>query len=75
VPLAEAVRQRAEILTAAVGLINDAAQADEIIRKERADIVLLGREMLRDPYWPFHAARALGRPDAVKLPLPYNYAV
>ena len=76
VPLSEAVRHRAEIPTAAVGIITEAAQADEIIRKERADLVLLGREMLRDPYWPFHAARALGRrSDAVKLPLPYNYAV
>ena len=75
VPLAEAVRQRAEIMTAAVGLITEAAQADEILRKERADIVLLGREMLRDPYWPFHAAVALGRRSELKLPDPYDYAV
>jgi 2,4-dienoyl-CoA reductase-like NADH-dependent reductase (Old Yellow Enzyme family) len=47
------------MLTAAVGLITSPAQADQIIRTEQADLVLLAREMLRDPYWPLHAARAL----------------
>jgi 2,4-dienoyl-CoA reductase-like NADH-dependent reductase (Old Yellow Enzyme family) len=64
VPLSEAVRQGAGILTAAVGLINAAAHADEIIRNGRADMVLLGRAMLRDPYWALHAAKELGqKPD------------
>jgi 2,4-dienoyl-CoA reductase-like NADH-dependent reductase (Old Yellow Enzyme family) len=62
VPLAEAVRHGAEIATAAVGLITSPAQADEAVRNGRADIVLLGREMLRDPYWTVRAARDLGAP-------------
>jgi 2,4-dienoyl-CoA reductase-like NADH-dependent reductase (Old Yellow Enzyme family) len=48
------------MLTAAVGVITSPAQADQIIRNEQADLVLLGREMLRDPYWPLRAACALG---------------
>ena len=59
VPLAEAVRRGAEILTAAVGMITQPMQADEIVRNGRADVVLLAREMLRDPYWALHAQRAL----------------
>jgi len=65
VPISEAVKQGAEILTAAVGLITAPAQADEIIRNGRADLVLLGREMLRDPYWALHAAQALRQTGAV----------
>jgi 2,4-dienoyl-CoA reductase-like NADH-dependent reductase (Old Yellow Enzyme family) len=45
--------------TGAVGLITEARQADEIVRSGQADIVLLAREMLRDPYFPLHAAREL----------------
>jgi 2,4-dienoyl-CoA reductase-like NADH-dependent reductase (Old Yellow Enzyme family) len=62
VPFAEQVRRQAGIATAAVGLITEAAQADEIIREGRADLVLLAREMLRDPYWPLRAAQNLGQP-------------
>ena len=51
----------AGILTGAVGFITDPAQADQIIRNGQADLVLLAREMLRDPYWPMHAAAKLGR--------------
>jgi len=69
VPIAEAVRRGAGIRTAAVGLITTPEQADEIIRNERADLVLLGREMLRDPYWALHAAQALGQP----APVPPQY--
>jgi 2,4-dienoyl-CoA reductase-like NADH-dependent reductase (Old Yellow Enzyme family) len=65
VPISEAVRQGARIQTAAVGLITSPAQADEIIRNGRADLVLLGREMLRDPYWALHAAQALKQPASV----------
>jgi len=61
VPFAEAIRLDAGIATGAVGLITDAEQADAIIGKGRADVVLLAREMLRDPYWPLHAANKLGR--------------
>ncbi len=65
VPFSEAVRKGAGILTAAVGMISSPELADEIIRSERADLVLLGREMLRDPYWPLHAARSLKEPPPV----------
>jgi 2,4-dienoyl-CoA reductase-like NADH-dependent reductase (Old Yellow Enzyme family) len=62
VPFAEQVRHEAGIATAAVGLITEPAQADEIIRSGKADVVLLARELLRDPYWPLHAAQRLGQP-------------
>lgn len=69
VPLSEGIRHGAGIATAAVGLITQSMQADEIIRNGRADLVLLGRESLRDPYWPLHAAKALGQ----KAPVPVQY--
>ncbi len=59
VPLAEAVKQGAGIPTAAVGMIIQPMQADEVIRNHRADIVLLGRELLRNPHWALHAAQVL----------------
>ena len=61
VPFAERIRREVGIPTGAVGFITEAAQADAIIQSGKADIVLLAREMLRDPYWPVHAAAALGR--------------
>lgn len=60
VPAAERIRSEAGIATAAVGLINEAADAEAIIRDGRADLVLLGRAMLRDASWPLHAAAQLG---------------
>jgi 2,4-dienoyl-CoA reductase-like NADH-dependent reductase (Old Yellow Enzyme family) len=60
VPFAERIRYQAEIATGAVGQITAAAQADQIIRNGEADLVLLARELLRDPYWPLHAAAELG---------------
>jgi 2,4-dienoyl-CoA reductase-like NADH-dependent reductase (Old Yellow Enzyme family) len=54
------VRKEAGIATAAVGLITSPAQADHIIRTGQSDMVLLGREILRNPYWPMGAAQALG---------------
>jgi 2,4-dienoyl-CoA reductase-like NADH-dependent reductase (Old Yellow Enzyme family) len=60
-PFAGRVRREANIATAAVGMITASAQADQIIRNDEADIVLLAREMLRDPYWPLHAAKELGQ--------------
>ncbi len=69
VPVSEAVRAGAEMLTATVGLITEARQADEIIRSGKADVVLLGREMLRNPYWAINAAKELGHP----LPNPLQY--
>ena len=59
-PFAERIRRETRMPTGAVGLITEARQADEIIRSGRADIVLLAREMLRDPYFPLHAAKELG---------------
>jgi 2,4-dienoyl-CoA reductase-like NADH-dependent reductase (Old Yellow Enzyme family) len=59
-PFAERIRRETGIRTGAVGLITEARQADEIIRAGRADLVLLAREFLRDPYFPLHAARTLG---------------
>ena len=56
---AERIRREADIRTAAVGMITSAAQADHIIRTGQADIVLLAREFLRNPYWPLHAAHEL----------------
>ena len=61
-PFAERIRHAAGVLTGTVGLITSPAQADHIIRGGQADMVLLAREMLRDPYWPLRAARELGYP-------------
>ena len=74
VPFAERIRREAGIATAAVGMIAGAKQADEIVRAGRADLVLLARELLRDPYWPAHAARALGFADVVPPPSQYARA-
>jgi 2,4-dienoyl-CoA reductase-like NADH-dependent reductase (Old Yellow Enzyme family) len=72
VPFARAIRAEAGIATAAVGLITEAHQADEIIASGSADAVMLARELLRDPYWPLHAARILGAD--VKWPPQYERA-
>jgi 2,4-dienoyl-CoA reductase-like NADH-dependent reductase (Old Yellow Enzyme family) len=60
VPFAERIRREAGIATMSVGLITTPEMAEEIVRNGRADVVALGRELLRNPYWPLHAARALG---------------
>jgi len=60
VPFAEQIRREAGIATAAVGLIATPELADEIVRNGRADLVAMGRELLRNPCWPLHAARVLG---------------
>lgn len=69
VAFAERVRRDAGIASGAVGLITTASQANAIIVEERADCVLLARELLRDPYWPLHAARELDVP----VPWPAQY--
>jgi 2,4-dienoyl-CoA reductase-like NADH-dependent reductase (Old Yellow Enzyme family) len=71
-PFAARIRREAGIRTAAVGLITTARQADEILRTEQADLVLLAREFLRDPYFPLHAAKELG--DPVQPPIQYQRA-
>jgi 2,4-dienoyl-CoA reductase-like NADH-dependent reductase (Old Yellow Enzyme family) len=60
VPFADQLRRQAGVPTAAVGLITEPEQAHNIVTEGRADLVALGRALLRHPYWPLHAARALG---------------
>ena len=60
VPFSEAIRRETGIASGAVGMITEPQQAEEIIAKGQADVVLLARELLRDPYWPLHAAQKLG---------------
>lgn len=72
VPLAEAVKRGADIPTAAVGMILEPSQADEIIRNGRADMVLLAREMLRTPYWAYEAAKTLRKVEKLSLPKQYS---
>jgi len=73
VPFASAIRAGADILTGAVGLITETHQANAIITSGEADLVFLGREFLRNPYWPLHAEQELNvDPD---WPTPYGYAV
>lgn len=74
VPFAETVRREVGMATAAVGMITEPEQAEEIIREGRADLVLLGREALRDPYWPQRAAVALGRTADARAPVQYARA-
>lgn len=59
VPFSDTIKHGADIPTGAVGLILSPAQADEIIQNDRADLIFLGRELLRDPYWPRTAAKEL----------------
>jgi len=69
VEFTEAIRREVEIPTGAVGMIIDPAQADTILMSEQADMVFLARELLRDPYWPRRAAKALN----VKIKAPPQY--
>jgi 2,4-dienoyl-CoA reductase-like NADH-dependent reductase (Old Yellow Enzyme family) len=72
VEFAERVRREAGIPTCAVGMITSPEQADQIIRTGQADVVSLAREMLRDPYWPLHAAEILRKPGV--WPVQYERA-
>jgi 2,4-dienoyl-CoA reductase-like NADH-dependent reductase (Old Yellow Enzyme family) len=69
VAFAGQVRREAGVRTGAVGMITDPAQADQIIRSGQADVVILARQFLREPYWPLLAARALGH----DIPWPVQY--
>jgi 2,4-dienoyl-CoA reductase-like NADH-dependent reductase (Old Yellow Enzyme family) len=69
VPFAERIRKEAGISTTAVGLITTPTQAEEILQQGRADLVVLARQFLRDPYFPIHAASELG--DEIKWPDQY----
>jgi len=68
-PFAEKIKREAGVMTGAVGMITGAAQADAIVREGKADLILMAREFLRDPYWPMHAAGELGQ----KIAWPEQY--
>jgi len=73
VPCSRRIRDDAEVLTGAVGLITDAKDADEIITGGDADLVLVGRELLREPYWALKAQHAFE--EEPSWPVQYGYAV
>lgn len=72
-PVAERIRAAAEIPVAVGWMLTEANQANAAIERQQTDLVLLAREMLRDPYWPYHAAKALGLEHAAEV-LPPQYA-
>jgi 2,4-dienoyl-CoA reductase-like NADH-dependent reductase (Old Yellow Enzyme family) len=72
VPFAEEIRKQTGIATGAVGMITEPAQAETILQSDQADVVLLARELLRDPYWPLRAAKTLG--EKIKPPVQYERA-
>ena len=69
VPFAAHVRRHAGVPTGAVGMLTDPAQVEQVLADGSADVVLLARELLRDPHWPLHAATALG----ADVPWPVQY--
>jgi 2,4-dienoyl-CoA reductase-like NADH-dependent reductase (Old Yellow Enzyme family) len=72
VEFSEAVRKQTGMPTGAVGLITDPHQAEKIVKEEQADVVFIARELLRDPYWPLHAAMQLG--TEIEWPKQYQRA-
>lgn len=72
VPFSRHIRDHAGILTAAVGLITDADQAEDVVASGDADLIFLGRAFLRDPYWPLRAQATLMH--EVLVPAPYRSA-
>ena len=72
VGFAEAIRKQAGIATGAVGMITEPNQADAILKEGKADVIIMARELLRDPYWPRRAAHALGQ--KIKPPVQYERA-
>lgn len=72
VPFAEAVRKRAGIATGAVGLITSGEQAEEIVAEGKADLIILARQFLRDPYFPLHVASRMD--ETVSWPVQYQRA-
>jgi 2,4-dienoyl-CoA reductase-like NADH-dependent reductase (Old Yellow Enzyme family) len=68
-PFAAAIRREVGIPTGAVGYITEPVQAEQILATDQADAIIMAREMLRHPYWPLHAARALN----VDIPWPDQY--
>ena len=72
VPFAERIKNEAGIMTGAVGLITEPQQAEDILSRGQADLILIARASLRDPNFPLHAAQALG--DDVPWPVQYERA-
>ncbi|MFB5282065.1 NADPH dehydrogenase NamA [Peribacillus sp. Hz7] len=70
VPFSETIKYGASIAAGAVGLITTGIQAEEILQNERADLIFIGRELLRDPYWPRNAAKELRY--EIEAPTPYK---
>lgn len=75
VPFAERIRRDARVATAAVGELTGAKQAGEIVAEGRADVVMVGREMLRDPFFAFRAWRELGNAGPGPIGAAYSWAV
>ncbi len=73
VPFAQAVREQAGVASMAVGLILTPAQAEAIVQSGQADVVALGRELLNNPNWPWHARQALVDPDFAPWPPQYGW--
>jgi 2,4-dienoyl-CoA reductase-like NADH-dependent reductase (Old Yellow Enzyme family) len=69
VPFSEKIKKEAEILTAAVGIITTALEAEQILKEQKADLIIMARQLLREPYFPLHAAKQL----KVDLPWPVQY--
>ena len=74
VPFAEAIRKETGIATGAVGLITEAAQAEAVLQEGKADLVLLARQFLREPYFPLRAAEALGCAEEAEKAGAIHYA-
>lgn len=72
VPFAETIKKETGILTGAVGMITTPEQAEEILSSGKADVIIMARQLLRDPYFPLHAAKALG--VDVQWPVQYERA-
>jgi 2,4-dienoyl-CoA reductase-like NADH-dependent reductase (Old Yellow Enzyme family) len=72
VPFSAKIKRETSALTGAVGLITEAKQAEEILQNGEADLIIMARELLRDPYFPLHAAHELG--DDIAWPIQYDRA-
>lgn len=73
IPVASRIRREANVPTAVGWLITEPQQAEEAVRDQHTDLVVLARQMLRDPYWPIHAAQELGV-DNLQQMVPIQYA-
>ena len=73
VPFAEKIKKETGMPTAAVGMITSATQAEEILSSGKADLIMMARQLLRDPYFALHAAKELG--DSVTWPVQYERAI